>query len=150
MEIAYLWVERFKQFKDYGLNLSSKYFFKYKKESSELLVEMKETYPEDFFGGSVSDITALLGINGAGKTTSLELICRLITESFRVRSDFIIIYKKNTQYYIVNRMESDLTYPESLILPGDINDLKKLELCFSRMSSMQITLTFLMKLLIYL
>lgn len=130
MEIAYLWVERFKQFKDYGLNLSSKYFFKYGKESSELLVEMKETYPEDFFGGSVSDITALLGINGAGKTTSLELICRLITESFRVRSDFIIIYKKNTQYYIVKRMESDLTYPESLILPGDINDLKKIRVMF--------------------
>ncbi len=73
MKICFIWSESFRNFKDFGLNLSSTEKFSY--EDGILTCTLLTPLPENFFGAGISEVTGIVGKNGAGKSNALELIC---------------------------------------------------------------------------
>ncbi|WP_019911018.1 AAA family ATPase [Paenibacillus sp. HW567] len=76
MELVFLWVKRYGCFKETGFHFHNTYQFEYDLESSGLrVVTGMGTYkPKDFFGENISNLSVIVGDNGAGKTTVLRLI----------------------------------------------------------------------------
>ena len=78
MEIVYLWVSEYKNIKNQGFNLSSKYHVTYDINNNKLDIQERNPQPiPNFFGENISNITAIVGENGAGKSTLMELLVLL-------------------------------------------------------------------------
>ena len=74
LTLQYIWVEKYGCFENAEFNFSAKHHFHYDKETNTLTHEdHSKDYVEGFFGENV-DLTAVVGNNGAGKTTVLDLI----------------------------------------------------------------------------
>lgn len=76
MELLYVWVQEYKNISDQGFNFSPEYRFNYKSLKNELQIGQGTALPPNFWGENVSNLTLLLGKNGAGKTSVLEIIKR--------------------------------------------------------------------------
>jgi hypothetical protein len=74
MELLYLWIEKYKNIKEQGFNFSGEYRFEYKHESGELSVTINPNYIRDFFPEGISNVSAIIGENGSGKSTVLKFI----------------------------------------------------------------------------
>lgn len=74
MILEYLWIKEFRVLKDIGFNFSSQKKFCYDSESMKLSVEENGRYIPDFFGPHLSEVTAIVGENGVGKSTLIEFI----------------------------------------------------------------------------
>lgn len=84
MELLYLYMDRYRNtFKEQEFNFSSELRFKYNKSTHEFRVERNEMYIPHFFqhsqarksyAGTITNITGIIGKNGAGKTTILDFI----------------------------------------------------------------------------
>jgi len=83
MELLYIWIEDYKNIKRQGFNFSPKHRFDF--VSNELEggnvksgtlkhQTTNEDYPSNFFGDEITNITAIIGANGSGKSNMLEWI----------------------------------------------------------------------------
>ncbi|WP_210456057.1 AAA family ATPase [Vibrio crassostreae] len=106
MQICYIWTDKFKSFHDYSLNLSNEHEFNYCSRSKELTKVDKKSFPKEFFGEKISSLSVLIGINGSGKTTALELICRCISEHYYFKQKYIMIYKIDGDIYLSTNLET--------------------------------------------
>lgn len=94
MKICFIWVRNFRNLKNFGLNLCSKYHYIYNDEENYLSQTPQQPLPDKFYGEGVSDVTGLFGKNGSGKSNSLELICLALKGGkSKINSDFLIIYE---------------------------------------------------------
>ncbi|SHO58729.1 AAA family ATPase [Vibrio quintilis] len=107
MQICYIWTDKFKSLRDYSLNLSNDHEFNYCSRTRELNKNDKISFPKDFFGEKISSLSVLLGINGAGKTTALELICRCISEHYYFKQKYILVYKVNNKFYLSTNLTTE-------------------------------------------
>ena len=89
MELVYLWVEDYKNIKKQGFNFSPQFecefHDKYKedgtlKDDCQLDIKPKE-HIENFFGENIN-VTAIVGKNGSGKSTILEVISLIRFKKF--------------------------------------------------------------------
>lgn len=93
MELAYLWVSEFRNIKDQGFNISSKYIFSYDQLNNDLGVKKNPRHIPDFFGPDISNITGIIGQNASGKTNLLELILYTIDGgNTRIAKEFFVVY----------------------------------------------------------
>ncbi|WP_180229520.1 AAA family ATPase [Priestia megaterium] len=103
MEIVYIWLKNYKYglIKEQGFNFNSRYRFYYNESLKTLDIYENNYYIEDFFNisekkeyGNIANVTALVGENGAGKTSILDLIKNdLIHNLERDKEVAIIILK---------------------------------------------------------
>lgn len=109
-EYLYLWIDQFYTLNDYdlpgknsliekqGFSLSSKYNVDFKEKNKKELIftiRKNEYIPDSFFSKKLSDIKALVGRNGSGKTLCLKhLLYRIIAKEFDVDEiiPFVLIY----------------------------------------------------------
>ncbi|MGG7606625.1 AAA family ATPase [Massilia sp. BKSP1R2A-1] len=115
MKICFLWVRRFRNFENFGLNLSSTEKFRY--EHGQLTVAKLSPLPDGFFGHEISEVTGIVGKNGAGKSNALELICHATKGGkTSISDDFLILTLEDGKYVCHYSFASDLP-PE---IPSDI------------------------------
>ena len=78
MELIYLYIEDYKNIKNQGFNFSSKFTCKYDEVKKTLQIDEKNNHIENFFGENIN-ITAIVGENGSGKSSVLEVISKIIS-----------------------------------------------------------------------
>jgi ABC-type enterochelin transport system ATPase subunit len=67
-------------FRDIFFNFSSEYIVEYDKAYNKILIKNNPKYFKNFYGKSISDITAIVGKNGSGKSLILEIVGREMRE----------------------------------------------------------------------
>lgn len=137
MELLYLWIEDYKNIHKQGFNFSPNHDFHYNHETGVLEDKFaesgKQEQPENFFGEKISNVTAIIGKNGCGKTNLLDWMC-LTIQGYKCgvkyihKNKHLFIYKNKDEnlygFYspfnipIINKVENlNLS-----ILKHDIND----------------------------
>ena len=94
MELVYLWVEDYKNIKKQGFNFSPRFTCKYDEEKCELTIDENENYIENFFGDNIN-VTAIVGKNGSGKSSVLDLILKSVEEDFDI--NYILVFKDSSK-----------------------------------------------------
>lgn len=82
MELLYVWIENYKNIKNQDFNFSPKHWFDFKPKEEDGKViggtlhhkERNTNYPDNFFGKNISNVTAIVGKNGSGKSSLLDYI----------------------------------------------------------------------------
>ena len=94
MELVYLWVEEYKNIQKQGFNFSPRFNCNYDEDSNELTIDENDDYIENFFGENIN-VTAIVGKNGSGKSSFLDLILELVNVFPTEIKLFSIIFKEN-------------------------------------------------------
>ncbi|SFC52193.1 AAA family ATPase [Ruminococcus albus] len=107
IKIHYIWFKDYRGFINQGINLSSKYDFKYYPDDGEYgsvtIKNNSSDYIEDFFGKNI-DVTAIVGQNGIGKTSLLRFFLSLKTPD-KLRIECAIIFEINAIFYITIKIK---------------------------------------------
>ena len=108
MQLCFIWVRKFKNLEDFGISLSNEFDFKF--HSSENLLQRVEKSPiPNLFGDTITSITGVLGINGAGKTNTLELICRVLNDSEKLKHEYLIIFSADGNFFQATNLQHPIS-----------------------------------------
>jgi AAA15 family ATPase/GTPase len=99
MELVYLWVQDYKNIHEEGFNFSPRFTCKY--ENNELTITPKDPEPVSIFPPNIN-VTAILGENGSGKSSILEIIKLLIT----MENPGFILWKDAKKFYYFSSIGS--------------------------------------------
>lgn len=109
MQVLYIWVKRYGNFYEQEFNLSSKFKFSYKNKT--LHCRLNEKYIKNFFNNFkssnqvIKEVTAIVGNNGSGKTTILDLIMNLNNLN---NTNYIIVTLNSNEEIVVNTNIKDV------------------------------------------
>ncbi|WP_160125621.1 AAA family ATPase [Serratia sp. Z4] len=102
MKISYVWVEKYKGFTNFAINLASDKRFSYNQDSCSLNMMDNENYIANLFSTKITDVTAIVGKNGVGKTNCLELICTILEGTMRqYNTSFLAIVEDDEKKYTI-------------------------------------------------
>lgn len=73
MELLFTWIESYRNIKNQGINFSSEFNISFDSQKSILSLEKKHDYISNFFGDKISNISVIVGENGTGKTSILNI-----------------------------------------------------------------------------
>ena len=118
MQIHFIWINSFNYFEDKSINLSAEYKFHIDVNhtifgaEAILHIEQNEEFIEDFFEKeNVENVTAIIGKNGAGKSTILDYIKAKLPEGLEAgfSADLIAYSVEEPSKKVVHY----ITYPEN-------------------------------------
>ena len=70
MELLFVWIKKYKNIEEQGFNFSPKWRFHYNPDTGKLDVEdRRDKVIDNFFGEHISNVTAIVGENGSGKSS---------------------------------------------------------------------------------
>ncbi|PCQ48803.1 AAA family ATPase [Citrobacter freundii] len=126
MKISYIWVERYKGFTDFSINLASEKKFSYNQELCSLKMKDNEDYIANLFSTKITDITAIVGKNGVGKTNCLELICTILEGTMRqYNTKFLAVVEDDEKKYsIYHNLEQGIEANFAYKYESDRNKIK--------------------------
>lgn len=94
MQLLYIYIANYANFEDAEFNFGGPYRFSYNKETNELTAEKTEEPIKDFFGENISNLTAIVGENGVGKTSFLKRLT-FFNSALLSGHKYISVYLKN-------------------------------------------------------
>ncbi|MEA3370181.1 MAG: AAA family ATPase [Campylobacterota bacterium] len=100
MELVYLWVEGYKNIHKQGFNFSPRFDCSY--DGKNLTIKKKE-HIKDFFGENIN-VTAIVGENGSGKSSIMEIFSSILT----------LLRNKINFLYILNDGSKNIYYQHGL------------------------------------
>lgn len=106
MELVYLYIKEYRNLKEMEFNFCSDLCFSYDADKCCLQeIPVSNKLPDNFWGDNISNLTMIVGNNGAGKTSVMQFIIdtfSFIHEGRNLSSDGILVLKDgNHLYYTV-------------------------------------------------
>lgn len=96
MELLYLWIDEHYVLKNCGFQFSNRYLFQESrsKDSDKIKLKVRPNadFIEQFFPGNVNSITAIVGENGVGKSSLLDLLVRINHHPDSIYGKWVAIY----------------------------------------------------------
>lgn len=127
----YLWIHDYKHIKNVGFNLSSNYEFSFtlnenptEKDQISGELKCKKKFSPNIFNSAFLDIKAIIGENGAGKSTVFEVLTNnFLTEGKAIFNGFLI-----TEKYVLNRMDIDFGNSINSISDLNLKEIRNIDL----------------------
>lgn len=111
MKLLYLWLENYNdRIKSQGFCFSPEYLIRFDNDLNKLFIRKNEKYISGFYGKNILDVTAIVGENGAGKTTVAKCIYDICSSVMPVDDD--IDEYKFTKFIIYLKEEGNRQYNE--------------------------------------
>ncbi|MGL5903412.1 MAG: AAA family ATPase [Cetobacterium sp.] len=125
MKLIYFWVKEYKGLKNFELNLDSNYEIEIKNiEKENPVVKIKRNKIPNIFGDNILGITALVGKNGSGKSSVLELLSIEVTletkcvyiystsieDEYLIETNFLDLDKVEGHYHCENEASKKYIY----------------------------------------
>lgn len=94
MELAYLYIEEYRNLKDVEINFTQQVHIEYDKKQNVLTCNKKESLiPEGFWGDNIRNLSMIVGNNGAGKTSLMQYVISICED--------IVAQKQSVDYGIL-------------------------------------------------
>lgn len=130
IKICYIWIESFRNFENFGFNLSSSSKFHYDSNNHSLTSEDTNKLPRDFFGENICDVTGIIGKNGSGKSNAIELVCKVLKGAkSSINCDFLFVTEEDGHLFCYYLFRNGFSPQSNLNIhfkeySGSINPLK--------------------------
>ncbi|AZA50099.1 hypothetical protein EG346_18785 [Chryseobacterium carnipullorum] len=110
MEILYFYIKQYKAIHNIGINLSNEFKFQFNEKENNLIILNSEHYIPSFFGKNISNLTAIIGENGAGKTTALSYMVEYLSGGIHNHQDdnSIVVFRKANQIFYFSAHEINI------------------------------------------
>ncbi|WP_226528157.1 AAA family ATPase [Metabacillus niabensis] len=104
MIVEYIYISngKFKQ----SLNLSNK--FSYIFSSNTIKKSINDSFIKDLFGDNITNINALIGENGAGKTTVLKTILGILNNHINKEYNYLVVFREEDNFYFASNIQSKI------------------------------------------
>lgn len=134
MELVYIWVEKYNLIERQSINFGSEYMFTYEEE--KLSSRINNNYVQNFFSiknpqaknNKIINITGIVGENGVGKTTLLNLIIEILERKYEMIASelfneinqldirYFAIIKNSDEYFLYNPFNIPVKIDTELII----------------------------------
>lgn len=114
MELLYAYIEKFKNIERQEFNFSPRCDIHYDQEANTLSIESRQDYIPNLFGSGISNVTAIIGKNGSGKSNLLECLLEHIVgtkHSWESKAIFVFLIGENEIAYKTNLQELAIDVP---------------------------------------
>ncbi len=122
MNLLYVYIDQYYGVKDVEVCFDDRYNIHYDKVSDELSIQKNEKHIENFWGGKINSLSAIVGANGSGKSTIRSFITDMMTSSkslsrVDVGNNIVVIEGKNGSIVYTKRKLTTPFRVESGYLP---------------------------------
>ncbi len=110
MELLYIWIEKYKNIENQGFNFSPKYRFKFENETLTCTENPDAISTGTFFHESenITNVTAIIGENGSGKSSVLEAIIQKISFKDNWQGVFFVFKRQEDTYYNISKTNIEI------------------------------------------
>lgn len=128
MQLIYAYIGHYRCLDKIGFSFSPYYNVEFNEKEHDLIISENTDFPENFFPPVISSITAIVGNNGAGKSTVVTWLLKALVDGsgetdldgiivFRTDNDKFVIYTgKKYQHISVSGVKSPIKRVSNLIL----------------------------------
>lgn len=96
IHICFAYIRQYKALRNVCLKIDSRYDYLYDAETNILTISIDPRYPDGFWGRGVYSLAAIVGNNGAGKSTSLEFILNTLMDGANTKEvDGVLVYEQD-------------------------------------------------------
>lgn len=93
MELIYVYIDKYRNYKEVELPLSGRFDVKYDKLENMIFINRNEQY-QDIYPSYIKNINAVVGRNSVGKTNLLDLIGMKIDDRNKNNAEYRIVLKR--------------------------------------------------------
>lgn len=98
--ICYIYIFEYKCLKNIEFVLDSHYSYRFEPDNKTLTITKNKIFPANFWGNSIYSVTALVGNNGSGKSTTMSFLLDFLVEGSASQSvNGIIVYENNGKLF---------------------------------------------------
>jgi len=102
--LCYVYIPAFKGVSNIEICVDPHYHCHYDKDANKLIINKNKDLPDDFWGRGIHSLAAIVGNNGVGKSTVVELILKVITSGVGDKDiDCILVYESRQGLFVYSK-----------------------------------------------